>query len=467
MKKIDYLIPIIIILLICSSSNAVLAKEVAIGDSSQIELIKQTLTISGDTVKFVGIIASIILPLIIFLIGYQIFRSYQFEKDYRETRKLMLDEYQKLVKITSDSELFVNQTKAKLASLEDLIGTLVTDYLTKKTPALLKEEAERVISEIKTDEVKRSAELMKKLESLDLTLTPTVYIERGSIYLDQGNFEKAIENFDKALEMKDNQFDAYFDRGLAYIRMRKFDEAINDFMKAAEIQSKNRAVFGNLGACYIGKSDSGDVEKNLDKAMEYLNKAIELDPRYAFAYYQKARAFRYMKKYDLAINEMKEALKIVPDSEGYLHELALCYGKMGDFKSAIEFYSKSIEKKKRIGTLLNLTEAYICQKNYADAEKLAHECYSMVSTIRDKILSKYLLLLALILNNKEYRLELKSFVEVVSAESGFKILEWSFEEILSFLEDPALKKPAVELVKKIIGFLKGEIKGRELLPQES
>jgi tetratricopeptide (TPR) repeat protein len=447
-----------------SLSTVVLAKEGISGEVNQIELIKQTLSVSGDTMKFVGIIASIILPLIIFLIGYQIVRSYQFEKEYREIRNMMFDEYKKLQKITSDSELFANQTKTKLTNLEDVIATLTTDFLSKTKSSLVdevKEETGRAIAEIKNDEEKRSAELMKKLENLDLTLTPTVYIERGSIYLDQRNYKKAIENYDKAIEQKENQFDAYFNRGLAYLRMDKYDEAINDFIKSAEIRPKSKETFANLGICYL-------LKEEYENAIKYLNKAIEIDSKYAFAYEQKARVYKSMKKYDLAINEIKEALKIKPNDTYCINILGILYEKMGDHKLAIEQFLIITEKskKKDIMSMQNLTEAYICNKNYTEAEKLAYECYSISSNIREKIFSKYLWLLSLILNNKEYKLELKSFVEdFVTAGSNFKILNWSFDEVIDCLKDATLQKPSVQLIKKIIGFLKGEITGEELLPE--
>ncbi len=72
--------------------------------TNQTEYVNQVLSISGDTVKYVGTIASLILPFILLLIGYQIIRSYQFEKEIRETRTLMIDEYQKMqdIRIKSD-----------------------------------------------------------------------------------------------------------------------------------------------------------------------------------------------------------------------------------------------------------------------------------------------------------------------------------------------------------------------------
>ncbi len=60
-------------------------------DSELKDSVKHALSISSDTVKYVGIIAAIILPLLLLTIGYQIIRSSQFEKEIRETRKLMID----------------------------------------------------------------------------------------------------------------------------------------------------------------------------------------------------------------------------------------------------------------------------------------------------------------------------------------------------------------------------------------
>ena len=105
----------------------------------------------------------------------------------------------------------------------------------------------------KDEDMNKSIELMKKIEALDLTLTPSVHVERGRIYLDQGNVEKSIDNFNKAIEFPGDNFDAFFYRGLAYHRTDRFDEAIKDYERAIQINSKNPRTYANMGVCYRAK----------------------------------------------------------------------------------------------------------------------------------------------------------------------------------------------------------------------
>ena len=203
-------------------------------DQELTQLIKYVLTTSSDTVKYVGIIVAIILPFVLAGLGFQIFRSYQFEREIRGTRQLMLEEYQKVIAIRSQTEKLISQTKSEMQNLEQFVGQLATDFLNKKTEELAAEFKGRVeegLLEIKKkdDEMTKSVELMKRLETLDLSLTPTVYHERGVIYLNQKNYFKAIENFNKTLEFEPKNINALIDRGRAHLGNEKFDEAVHDF----------------------------------------------------------------------------------------------------------------------------------------------------------------------------------------------------------------------------------------------
>lgn len=393
--------------------------------------------------------------MIIFLIGYQVIRSYQFEGEVRETRKLMMDEYQKMLDIRIESGKLMSETKAKMQNLEELVGTLTINFLHETTPELfseVKEQAKQAIAEIKTkdEEMTKSIELMKKLEALDLTLTPSVYIERGKIYLDQGNLEKSIENFNRSLELKPESFDAYFNRGLAYHRMGKFDEAINDYMRAAEIKPRESASYANIGVCYRLKQD-------YEKSIQNLTKALELR-QYEFAYFQRGITYREMKKYDLAINDLKETEKLNPNFVATIINIGISYGKMGNFDLAIQYYLKALGKEKTVSTMQNLTEAYICKKDFTNAGKWANESYSISTDVRSRVMSKFLLVTSLLLNNKEHKLELKSIIDMLRENPDFEIEDWSFEELLGCLADPSITAERTEVVKKMIALLKKDIK---------
>ena len=164
-----------------------------------------------------------------------------------------------------------------------------------------------------------------------------------------------------------------------------------------------------------------------------------------------------MGKYDLAINDLKQIETLNQKSPYLLDALfnvGLYYGKMSDFNSAIEYYLKRIDKEKNVSSALNLAEAYICKKAFPDAEKWANESYNMSYTIQDKIMSKFLLLTALIIDNKEYTLELKSFIEIFQNSSDFVLREWTFDELLGCLTDSSISNEKADLIKKLVALLK-------------
>lgn len=424
--------------------------------SNQMEYIKQILGISGDTVKYVGIIATIILPLIIFLIGFQVFRTYQFEREFRESKKAITDEYQKVIALRSESEKLLGETKSKVDNLEKFVGDLATDFLSKRTSELeteVKERTEQVFAEIKTKqdlEMEKRKTLMQKLETLDMTLTPSLYVERGIIYFDQKNWDKAIENFNKAIEQKGDYFDAYFNRGRTYHTMTKHDEALNDYEKAIEIDPNQPAAYANIGVCYREKG-------NYEKALQNLNKAIALYPNYEFAYLQRSETYTKMKKYDLKINDLNEIDKFKPNNPWIMNFIGVGYGQMGKFDLAEEYYQKALALERNPAFLLNLAEDYICLGNFPAAEKTANEASGMVKDIRGKILAKYILLVALILSKKEYILELREMRDILKVNPKFSIGGWGFDEILNCLPKFSIESKDTETIRKIIGMLRREI----------
>jgi tetratricopeptide (TPR) repeat protein len=378
-----------------------------------------------------------------------------------------MDEYQKMLDIRIESAKLMNDIKSKMENLEIIVGDVATEFISKKASDLVKKEVEErttpVFEELKTrdEEMNKSIELMKKIEALDLTLTPSVYVERGGIYLDQGNIEKSIDNFNKAIEFSGDNFDAFFFRGLAYHRTYRFDEAIKDYERAKQINSKNIATYANIGVCYRVRKDH-----DYEKSIQNFNKAIELNPKYEFAYFQRGITYGDWKKYDLAINDLKQIETLNQKSPYFLDalfQIGFCYGEMGDFNSAIEYYLKRFDKGKHVSPALNLAEMYIYKKSFPDAEKWANESHALSGTDTDRIMSKFLLITTLILNNKEYKLELNSIVEKIKATPTFKVEGWSFEGLLGCLADQSVPIEKTELVKKLIALLKKEIKPEEIL----
>lgn len=424
--------------------------------------VKHALSISSDTVKYVGTIVAIILPFILVMIGYQIFRSYQFEKEIRDTRKLMNEEYDKMTKLRSDSENIIGDLKIKIGTLQDFVGSLATDILQKKSTEFIsdvKEKTTQAIADIKTkdEELKHNIELMKKLEQLDLTLTPSVYKERGNIYFGQGNLEKAIDNYSNAIRLKPDDVEAYFNRGLAYHQSKKYRESIQDYERVIQFNPTYQNAYANLGVCYR-------LLKEYEKSLQNLNRAIELNPNFEFALLHRGITHVEMKKNDLALADLKKAEQINPNSPANLFGLGFVYGRIGDYKKAIEYYKKAIDKGDKLLSKMNLSEMYICDKDYDSARKMAMEIYSEATdNRRSKILSKFIQVTAMVLSGIAYSEDLQALVSMMRESNEITIDDWSFDELLSCLTGNALQKEKMDLIKKMISLLKREIMPDDLM----
>ncbi len=423
------------------------------------EHLKQVLTISGNTVKYVGIITAVILPFILGLIGFQIFRSYQFEKEVRDTRKAMLEEYRKMVEIRNDSEGLIRDIKGKVKNLEEFVGSLAIDVLRQQASDMMdqmKEQTINAVIEREGEERKRYFELIKKYEALDLTLTPTVYIERGDLYLDQAQYEKAIENYNNAISLKDDDYRIYFKRSHVYNVIGKYEESIKDLEKTISIKPDLEAAYANMGVNYLA------INK-FEKAIECLTKSIKQNPKNAFSYAQRGIVHYKMNHHDLAIQDINQAEKLNPTDRITLGKIGHYYSLRGDFQKARSYYAKTIEKKKDIRSNLNLAECNVCLGNYDEAENRAREISSVCTDDRTKILSQYILVTALILGNKNYDEELASLEDYIRNHPEYKTKGWSFAELELCLKSITGKDDKVRLIENIVHLLTKQISYKEYL----
>lgn len=424
--------------------------------------VKHALSISGDTVKYVGIIVAIILPFILLMIGYQILRSYQFEKEIRDTRKLMNDEYDKMTKLRSESEKIMEDIKTKVGSLQDFVGALAADILQKKSTEFISqftEKTNQAFADIKTkdEELKHNIELMKKLEALDLTLTPTVYKERGNIYFGQGNLEKAIDNYSNAIRLKSDDIEAFFNRGLAHHRLQKYREAIQDYEKVIQSNPKYQNAYANMGVCYR-------LLKEYNKSLLYLNKAIELNPNFEFALIHRGITHMEMKKVELALADFGNVEKINPESLESLFGLGFAYGRLGDYKKAIAYYKKVLGKGDKVTSKMNLAEMYLCDKDYDNALKFAIEMLSDASlSMRDRILSRFIKVAALVLSGSPHNDDLQALLAMIKESTDITIRDWSFDELISCIESASIPQDKLTLLKRLISLLKREISPDDFL----
>lgn len=173
--------------------------------AEQKERVDRVLSISEYMLTYVGLFSSILLALILFLLGFQIYKANQSDKHIDKILKQVDTEYKQIVALHAEADKIIKDVKEKTKDLGSILSTLAMNYIeTSPAMAEIKQKVSQTVAEIKNtheSEIQKSKDLMKKLELLDLTLTPQIYVERGNIYQKQGDLQKAIENYTKAINM--------------------------------------------------------------------------------------------------------------------------------------------------------------------------------------------------------------------------------------------------------------------------
>ncbi|MGB3947547.1 MAG: tetratricopeptide repeat protein, partial [Bacteroidia bacterium] len=203
-------------------------------------------------------------------------------------------------------------------------------------------------------------------ETNNLTLLFNISNELGNTYLGQQNYDKALEYYNKAelkaiqLQDKYRQSTVAIGKGNIYTFNKKYDKAIESFNIAIE-GFKNKNINGwavamlSLSSIYI-------EQNNVDKAFTLLREINKVPYLY---------------------------------ENNYLHGSSLlitatAHNKLNDYKSAIEYYYKSIKVFKASSSIYDLKNTY---KNLAEAYYKINKhdsayCYAVLySKIADSMYS--------------------------------------------------------------------------------
>lgn len=175
------------------------------------------------------------------------------------------------------------------------------------------------------------------------------YLVRGTFYNSKlfaknlVNNEKAILDFETALKLKDEKPISNF--------------AFEDWLS---VFSKNREVEPYL--------QLGRINSNLDifKAIKLYSEGIKIDPNEKYLYRNRAYLYRELKNYRAAIKDYLVAIKIneAENDKQAISEyyyVGGLYEKIGDYKKAIDFYSKYIMKHNTNGYVYQM-RAYATDK---------------------------------------------------------------------------------------------------------
>ncbi len=186
------------------------------------------------------------------------------------------------------------------------------------------------------------------------------YGELGLIAISQGNFTRAIEYFNKQLTLIKskkiigaNPADIYNNMGIAYASKGELDLALEYFKRGLQNDIVNNRIM-NIGNSYNNIGILFNMQGRLDSAEKYYR--IGLDYRKQIndkigicgSLNNFALLYKGKKKYKKALEIADSAFKLATD-EGYkklqqeiYSTYTEIYTEMGDYKSAFEYFRKSI-----------------------------------------------------------------------------------------------------------------------------
>lgn len=149
----------------------------------------------------------------------------------------------------------------------------------------------------------------------------------------------------------------YRQRGINMYHKGELDEAIGYLKQASCLKPDDPYAYIHLGHAYHLKGEiRNESNSELDMAIETYTKAIELEPELAILYVFRSRVY-YDKsrigsdkankddQLDLTIKDCKQAVELEPELADAYNMLGNAYAEKGEFKKAIENFSRVIDLK--------------------------------------------------------------------------------------------------------------------------
>lgn len=226
------------------------------------------------------------------------------------------------------------------------------------------------------------------------------YFNKGVEEKNARRYKVASKYFDEAIQLNPNFAVAYVENGYANLEMRKIDEAKQNFTRAYELDPANDVALRELielNYNYRHFQKAIDLAQKCKtcpdadrvialsyfqledyvKAEKKLLPLVEKDPGDAELTYTLARNYLEMGYEDKAIPYYVKAVQLNDNKSNWLFELGLLYYNNNNFKNAVLFFNKAVEKGYVTNNDFNenLGFAYLYSGEYEKGEKLLLEIY--------------------------------------------------------------------------------------------
>lgn len=167
----------------------------------------------------------------------------------------------------------------------------------------------------------------------------------GWIFARMKEYDSAILYYQKALQLSPDFTITLSNLGNIYFTLYKDDSAIFYFKKLDALLPKPEAnVFNKIGLSYYSLN-------SYDSAIAYYNKAILANDQEPYYFHNRGEAYFQSRQYQNAINDFEHSNTMFPDSAREYFNLALSYSYLKNYTKAADVFKQSINKEKNIKDL--------------------------------------------------------------------------------------------------------------------
>ncbi len=237
--------------------------------------------------------------------------------------------------------------------------------------------------------------LLPILSFSQTTDSSTYFYQKGLEEKNAKLYLAASKDFDKAIKLNPKYTAAYMENGFANNEMRKTDAAITNFTKAYELEPANNAPINELMNLYFNYrqytramdfaqkcKDCPNAEKviaisyfqqeDYARAEKALLALVAKSPDDAETNYTLGRSYLEMEQEKKAIFYYDKAVRLDTGRSAWLHELALLYYTVNDYKNAVVYFNKAAANgyPRSNDFSENLGYSYIYAGDFAKGEKI-------------------------------------------------------------------------------------------------
>jgi tetratricopeptide (TPR) repeat protein len=126
------------------------------------------------------------------------------------------------------------------------------------------------------------------------------------------------------------------DIAMGLMQQRRFAEALPLFVRLIDSSPEDWSLHYMAGQCFR-------FSNRLPESVQSLSKAASLNPDEPQVFLALGIARQLTEKYKLALDAFEEAVRLDPKLFSAYNSIGLTYKKMGDFRKALEWYSRASE----------------------------------------------------------------------------------------------------------------------------